>query len=93
MRERLSYRDAELWATARVNQIDIVVSEDFQDGGLDGVQFENPFASALDLARLIESRGTGNGPHSCVSAGASRTARARRRPARVAVARTSSRIW
>ena len=51
---RMAYWDAQLWATARLNQVDVVLSEDFQDGGvLDGVRFMNPFASSFDLAALI----------------------------------------
>lgn len=49
----LPYWDAQLWATARLNQIGLVLSEDFQDQGLiDGVRFVNPFASSFDVATL-----------------------------------------
>lgn len=48
---RLSYFDAQLWATARLNQIPLLLSEDFQDGRLlEGVRFLNPLASDFDLA-------------------------------------------
>ncbi|MGH7278619.1 MAG: PIN domain-containing protein [Candidatus Rokuibacteriota bacterium] len=48
---RMAYWDAQIWATARLNQVEIVLSEDFQDGGvLDGVRFMNPFAASFDLA-------------------------------------------
>ena len=48
---RLNYWDAQVWATARLNQIPLVLSEDFKDGFvLDGVRFVNPFARAFDLA-------------------------------------------
>ena len=51
---RMSYWDAQLWATARLNQVDVVLSEDFQDGRvLDGVRFVNPFTSSFDLAALV----------------------------------------
>ena len=51
---RMSYWDAQLWATARLNQVDVVLSEDFQDGRvLDGVRFVNPFVASFDLAALI----------------------------------------
>lgn len=51
---RMSYWDAQLWATARLNQVEIVLSEDFQDGRvLDGVRFMNPFAPSFDLAALV----------------------------------------
>ena len=50
---RLNYWDAQLWATARLNQIEIVLTEDFADGRLiDGVRFLNPFAPTFDPAAL-----------------------------------------
>ena len=50
---RLSYWDAQLWATARLNQIEIVLTEDFEHGRtLDGVRFLNPFAPAFQLSAL-----------------------------------------
>jgi predicted nucleic acid-binding protein len=50
----LSYRDGQLWATARLNQVETVVSEDFQDGrGVEGVRFVNPFGPSFDLAALL----------------------------------------
>ena len=49
----LSYYDAQICAAARVNRIETVLSEDFQDGRIiDGVAFRNPFAPAFDLAQL-----------------------------------------
>ena len=46
---RLNYWDAQVWGTARLNQIPLVLSEDFGDGFLlDGVRFVNPFARAFD---------------------------------------------
>ena len=51
---RMAYWDAQLWATARLNQVELVLSEDFQDGSLrDGVRFVNPFLASFDLAPLI----------------------------------------
>src|SRR5205809_3195997 len=48
---QLSFWDALLWATALVNQIRYVLSEDFQDGiKLDGVRIVNPFTPRFDLA-------------------------------------------
>jgi len=42
---QLSYYDAQIWATARLNQIPTIFSEDFNVGAtLEGVQFINPFA-------------------------------------------------
>ncbi len=47
---QLSYYDAQIWASARLNQIPIVFSEDFPDGQtLEGVQFANPFAESFIL--------------------------------------------
>lgn len=47
---RLSYYDAQIWATARLNRIDVVLSEDFQDGQtLEGVIFRNPFNRAFTI--------------------------------------------
>ncbi len=46
----LSYYDAQIWATARLNQIPVVFSEDFQDGQtLEGVRFVNPFTAEFEL--------------------------------------------
>lgn len=52
-RHHLSYWDSLIWATARLNGVPSVLSEDFSDGDLlDGVQFLNPFAETFDLALL-----------------------------------------
>jgi predicted nucleic acid-binding protein len=46
----LSYWDAQLWATARLNQIPVIFSEDFASGSvLKGVRFVDPFHSGFDL--------------------------------------------
>jgi len=48
---RLAYWDAQVWASARLNQIPTVFSENF--GGrsiLQGVRFVNPFAAGFDVA-------------------------------------------
>jgi predicted nucleic acid-binding protein len=43
---RMSYYDAQIWAVARLNQIPVVLSEDFSHGSiLDGVEFLDPFRS------------------------------------------------
>ncbi len=40
----LSYYDAQIWASARLNQVPVIFSEDFQDGQtLEGIRFVNPF--------------------------------------------------
>jgi predicted nucleic acid-binding protein len=45
---QLSYYDAQVWATARLNQIPLVFSEDFHPTSLEGVQFVNPFQAIFD---------------------------------------------
>jgi predicted nucleic acid-binding protein len=46
----LAYYDSQMWATARLNQIPVVLSEDFQDGQvLESVRFANPFAGTFDV--------------------------------------------
>lgn len=42
---KLSYYDAQIWASARLNQVTVIFTEDFQDGQtLEGIRFVNPFA-------------------------------------------------
>jgi len=54
VRHRFPYWDAQLWATARLNQIPVVLSEDFSDGSeVDGVRFLNPFADAFNIDSLL----------------------------------------
>jgi len=46
----LSFYDAQIWASARLNQIPTLFSEDFQHGQtLEGVRFVNPFAADFNL--------------------------------------------
>jgi len=50
----LSYYDAQIWAVARLNQVPVVISEDFSAGqALDGVQFINPFSENFPLKDLV----------------------------------------
>lgn len=52
----LPYYDAQIWATAHLNQIPVIFSEDFQHGQvLEGVQFINPFAPAFNLAAWLSA--------------------------------------
>jgi predicted nucleic acid-binding protein len=52
-RHRLSYWDSLIWATAKLNGVPNVLSEDFSDGTLlEGVRFLNPFTETFDLAWL-----------------------------------------
>jgi predicted nucleic acid-binding protein len=49
----LSYYDAQIWAAARLGQVGVVLSEDFNPGAaLDGVSFTNPLDPAFDLGAL-----------------------------------------
>jgi predicted nucleic acid-binding protein len=42
--------DAQIWATARLNQIPTILSEDFSDGAvIEGVRMVNPFAARFQL--------------------------------------------
>lgn len=50
----LAYYDAQIWAAARLNQVPLVFSEDFQDGQyLEGVRFVNPFADQFVLEAWV----------------------------------------
>ena len=42
---KLSYYESQIWASARLNQVPVIFTEDFQDGQtLEGIRFINPFA-------------------------------------------------
>jgi predicted nucleic acid-binding protein len=48
---QMSYWDALIWATARLNGIATVLTEDIQSSGaVEGVSFVNPFVPGFDLA-------------------------------------------
>lgn len=52
-RWQLSYYDAQIWASAALAGVPIVLSEDFTDGLVLGpVRFVNPFAEGFDLESL-----------------------------------------
>ncbi len=54
---RFSYYDAQLWATARLNQIPLIFSEDFNTGStIEGVTFVNPFEEGFRLEDWITYR-------------------------------------
>jgi predicted nucleic acid-binding protein len=56
-RHRLSYWDSLIWATAKLNGVPNVLSEDFSDDViLEGIRFMNPFIETFDPARLQASR-------------------------------------
>jgi predicted nucleic acid-binding protein len=47
---QLSFYDAQIWASARLNQVPWIFSEDFRDGAvLEGVRFVNSFAQGFVL--------------------------------------------
>lgn len=51
---QLSYYDAQVWATARLNQIPVIFSEDFTSGtSLEGVRFVNPFAADFAIETWV----------------------------------------
>lgn len=51
-----NYWDAQIWAAARLNQIPLVLSEDFQDGAVvEGIRFVNPFAEGFEVGRFLVS--------------------------------------
>ncbi len=48
-----SYFDAQIWAAAKLNQVPVVLSEDFPVGAtIEGVTFLNPLSDEVDLADL-----------------------------------------
>lgn len=49
----MSFYDAQIWATARLADIGIVLTEDCSDGQVvEGVRFVDPFAPSFDLRHL-----------------------------------------
>ena len=51
---QLAYWDAQIWATAKLNQIAAIFTEDFPSAAvIEGVQFVNPFASDFVLENWI----------------------------------------
>lgn len=52
---QISYYDAQIWACAKIHEIPIVFSEDFQDRQiLEGVRFVNPFTETFELEKWIQ---------------------------------------
>jgi predicted nucleic acid-binding protein len=46
----LAYYDAQIWASARLNQVTTIFSQDFTDGQvLEGVRFVDPFADGFRI--------------------------------------------
>lgn len=52
---QMQYYDAQIWASARLNQIPTVFTEDFNPSLLEGVRFVNPLAPNFDLERSLHS--------------------------------------
>jgi len=51
---RFSFWDAQIWATARLNQISVVFSEDFSVGAsVEGIRFTNPFGPEFRLREIV----------------------------------------
>jgi predicted nucleic acid-binding protein len=58
MEHGLSYYDAQIWATARLAGMDVVLSEDFTDGReIEGVRFVDPFSESFDMGVLAPAPG------------------------------------
>lgn len=52
---QLNFWDAQLWATAQIHGIPVILSEDFNTGAsLGTVRFVNPFAAGFDLSRWLK---------------------------------------
>ena len=50
---QFAYYDAQIWAVAKLNQVSVVLSEDFASGStVEGVTFVDPFAEGFDVEGL-----------------------------------------
>ena len=55
LEHQFAYWDAQTWATARLNQVPVVFSEDFDVGAIiEGIRFVNPFAADFRLDNWCE---------------------------------------
>ena len=53
---RFSYWDAQIWACARLNQVEMVFSEDFaHNSTVDGVRFINPLLRGFNIDKIFSS--------------------------------------
>jgi predicted nucleic acid-binding protein len=51
---QLSYWDAQIWAAAKLNQVNLVLSEDFQSNRvIEGVRFVNPLDPSFAIEELL----------------------------------------
>ncbi|MCA1992405.1 MAG: PIN domain-containing protein [Coleofasciculus sp. S288] len=49
-----SYYDAQIWAVAKIYEIPVVLSEDFNSGSvIEGIMFLNPFDETFDLTTIV----------------------------------------
>jgi predicted nucleic acid-binding protein len=52
-RYQFSFFDAQMWATARLHQVPVILTEDGNDGALmEGVRYVNPFSENFDLESI-----------------------------------------
>ncbi len=50
---QMAYGDAQIWASARLHQIPLIFTEDFNVGAvIEGVRFVNPFEEGFNLDRV-----------------------------------------
>lgn len=50
---KMAYWDAQIWASARLHQIPLIFTEDFNVGAvIEGVRFVNPFEEGFNLDRI-----------------------------------------
>ncbi|MEA3358964.1 MAG: PIN domain-containing protein [Thermodesulfobacteriota bacterium] len=55
---KMSYWDAQIWATARLHQIPLIFTEDFNPNAIiEGVRFVNPFGENFNLDGWISPSG------------------------------------
>ena len=51
---QMAYWDAQIWASARMNQVPFVFSEDFGEGvTIEGVRFINPLEKDFNIGKLL----------------------------------------
>jgi predicted nucleic acid-binding protein len=50
---RFNFYDAQIWAVARLNQVQFIFSEDFNPSQVEGVQFVNPFHATFGLEEWL----------------------------------------
>lgn len=55
---KMAYWDAQIWALARMHQIPLIFTEDFNVGAvIEGVRFVNPFGQDFDLEGWMSPSG------------------------------------